>query len=467
VLASALAVPGDAGAASRFTPPGLYDPEVYFLDNGLRVILNPRHHARNVALRLVVDVGFWDFPCETRETPHVLEHLFFSGTDAHSEQELDDRITAHGGYWNAFTEYESTYFQVDIHSAYTPVALNTLFEVVTRSTMSADQVDAAKKVVAREYGGEPGAIQRSLERFGIGKDAHARAYELAGFECPSLLDLRAVDRTAILVARSRYYVPGNMTLILVGDFDPVEMRQQLSTSFAKLAGEPPEHDRQWPRTPQAEQEARSRFSPIVGSDHGVGLAYRVPGYVHVDYSALRLLEAYLAARLYAIVRVERALAYAPEVTYDFYQDAGLFYLYSDADEGDLRVVRRLIGQELERVTAGVFDDDLLSDGKRGLLLSGAQGLESNASIADYYVRSLGELDRFGRLRDEEAELEEIAQADLVAVARRYLGRGGGIEVRVEPTLGYGSLLLLLAAVGLVLALLLLRVVRGAGRMRRG
>ena len=59
--------------------------------------LKSRHGARNVAVRLDVGIGNYDFPCDEQETAHFLEHLLFTGTSQHTEIELDELITQHGG----------------------------------------------------------------------------------------------------------------------------------------------------------------------------------------------------------------------------------------------------------------------------------------------------------------------------------------------------------------------------------
>lgn len=84
-------------SAGAFTPFGLYEPQITTLGNGLRVVLNPRNHAHNVAFRLVVNIGAWNFPCGQREIPHFLEHLLFAGTSKHSEAELESLVKSHGG----------------------------------------------------------------------------------------------------------------------------------------------------------------------------------------------------------------------------------------------------------------------------------------------------------------------------------------------------------------------------------
>src|SRR6516162_3867335 len=110
LLASLLGLTVDASAI-EYDPPGLYDVDYFKLENGFDVVLKKRTHAHNVAIRLVVNVGNRNFPCDKRETPHFLEHLLFMGTSKHGEAELKSLIEDHGGYWNAFTMETDTAYQ--------------------------------------------------------------------------------------------------------------------------------------------------------------------------------------------------------------------------------------------------------------------------------------------------------------------------------------------------------------------
>ncbi|MFH7423085.1 insulinase family protein, partial [Pseudomonas syringae pv. tagetis] len=67
----------------------------------------------HVAIRLVVVIGFDDFPCQDKELPHLLEHLLFSGVDDSGEVGLEERMLALGGEWYAFTSYTDTTFVID------------------------------------------------------------------------------------------------------------------------------------------------------------------------------------------------------------------------------------------------------------------------------------------------------------------------------------------------------------------
>ena len=205
----------DASAAQH-TPTGLYDVDYFKLENGLDVVLKKRTHARNVAVRLVVNVGLRNFPCDKRETPHFLEHLLFMGTSKHSEAELKRLIEDHGGSWNGFTAETDTGYQVDIYDQHLPLAINTLYEIMTDTIITPEKIESAREVIYRERGGKYSWLTRWLYQNGIFKDAATKGLEAllpgTGVHCPGLITPGGISESDVKeptrLLRSREYDPG-------------------------------------------------------------------------------------------------------------------------------------------------------------------------------------------------------------------------------------------------------------------
>jgi predicted Zn-dependent peptidase len=218
-------------SGSQYTPKGLYDPEYVTLKNGLDVVLKKRDVNHNVSVRLVVNVGQIDFPCGRKEQPHFLEHLLFTGTSQHSESELEALMEEHGGSWNASTENEKTIYKVDIYSPNSLFALDLLYEIFTDSQISAENVELSRDIIHRESGGNPSVLRKWLYRHGIGRNAYMNAYlEMfpeGNVVCPSLQTAEGITRDDIIETFDQYYVPNNMQLVIVGEFD----RENISSSL--------------------------------------------------------------------------------------------------------------------------------------------------------------------------------------------------------------------------------------------
>ncbi len=470
-LLGALVAATESASASAYSPPGLYEVEHFVLANGLRVVLKPRDAVKAVSFRLVVEAGFSDFPCGRRETPHFLEHLLFAGTSRHDEAELDALIESNGGTWNATTGDEDTIYELDIYSEHAALGLETLHEIVTDSALAPADVEDARDVIHRESGGRPSRLRTWLYRRGVGKSAFTKAMERLypgqDLVCPDLETAEHITRDDILSARDRFYVPGNMTLIVVGDFDRGAIGGQIEDTFARIepgAEPPPRPNAAEP--PPGRVTVTGTLAPIVDRDASVGLMFRTAGYSSPDYYPLLVLAEYLDTRLFETLRIEAALAYEPAVDRYAWQETGALVLSADVDIDATGSALAMIEEALGQVREAPLDLETLEATKRGILMTSVWALESNADVADYYAASYRELEDRGALIDEEAEIERVTPADLHRLANQYLRADQGVAYRSAPTLTGTEVLAAAALVVLVLSVAVFRLqLRGRRSVR--
>ena len=445
--------------ASEYSPPGFYDVEHYVLDNGLRVMLKPRDSARSVAFRLVAGVGMNDYECGSKETPHFLEHLLFTGTSRHGENELNEMVEQHGGSWNAYTAAQETVYKLDIYSRHASFGLEVLYEILSDSLLSAEDMETSRGIIEREAGGRPSAIEQWMLRHGVGRSATGKAlrkiFPEGNYLCDELEAVTHITRDDILEAFSTYYVPGNMTLIVVGDFDVDVMRHAIVNSFGTLsAGLLPERPFRIPPPSDEFGEVEGTLEPLLGSDAEVGMVFRAVGVTSADFYTFYVLESYLDKRLYESIRVENGLAYSPASLLAARRDYGVFAVYADVDLEKQDQVLGLIRKEIERLHMPL-DAETVEQTKRKLLLQMVQGVETNSEVADYYVGSVFEYETNGGLDDEEARIEAVTVDDLHRVATKYLPLSRAVVVHEVPTLTY-------ARFYTILSILAFAVVAGIG-----
>src|SRR5262249_12270232 len=273
-------------SASQYDPPGLYDVNYFKLENGLNVIVKQRNHAHSAAIRLVVNVGHRNFPCPKRETPHFLEHLLFMGTSKHTEAELKSLIEDHGGYWNGFTGPTETLYQIDIFDEYLSLAIDTLYEMITDTIITPQMIESARAVIHREHSGNYSKLFRWLYENGIGKAAVAKAGErlLPGVHCPGLITPDGVSEADVRETHKNYYVPVNMTLVVVGNFDRDALVSQIKSTFGRLPYRASNGTKVVkPPYTRGTTEVTGTFAPLLGSDTQIGYAYRTEGSDSPDY----------------------------------------------------------------------------------------------------------------------------------------------------------------------------------------
>ena len=428
-----------ASPASEYDPPGLYDLEHLKLSNGFTVLLKKRTQAHNVAVRLAVNVGNRNFPCEKRETAHFLEHLLFMGTSKHSETELKRLIEDHGGYWNAYTGMTETVYQVDIFDKELPVAIEILYEIMTDTEITTKNIEFARAVIHRERSGKLASLVQWLYEKGLMKSAVSRAAEAlvpgTGVLCPGIISPEGIEEADVRTTLEAYYIPSNMNLIVVGNFHRDTLVAQIKETFGKLAPRATNgNGAVTPPYPQQAMTVTGTLAPLVGSDATVGFTYRTDGPNSPDYYALWVTWKYLERRLYETIRVDNALSYSPTSAYNAVGDYGVFAVATDVDRNKISTAKSLLEQEVENVREGRIDAQQLEAAKQRILLERVKGYESNHEIASYYVASVVQLKSHGKLISHENAIATVTVDDVQRAAKQYLRSDRQITFVSTPTL---------------------------------
>ena len=107
--------------------------------------------------------------------------------------------------------------------------------------------------------------------------------------------------------------------------------------------------------------------------------------------------------------------------------------------------------EVVKLREGEATDEDISTTIKSLLRNWARGIESNSSIADYYIDFLHEVDKSGGYIDQESYLESVTPKDVRKIVDRYLVDSKMAYLKSRPTLTYDQfyLLVCLIAIGLL------------------
>ena len=441
--------------ASEFSPPGLYQVERVTLPNGFDVVLKPRKGAHTLSLRLWVGVGTQDYPCDKQETPHFLEHLLFTGTSLYDEAELDHLVADHGGSWNAYTANEETVYTMDIYSHFPGFAIDTLYAILTDSQLTDENIEISRDIIHRENGGKPTPVRKWFREQGFGVSGFEKGiFELlpgANYVCKELRTAENISRDDILDTYDTYYVPGNMALIVVGDFDRDQIMARIHHTFGSIdASPPPQRMLPDPGPPLAYSSQTGTFSPLLATDATVWIMYRIPGFWSDDQYPLLVIEQYLSFRINELIRINRGLAYAPGTFRIELDNYGLFGVYADVDVNDAVTALALMRDEMQQLVEHPIDGELLEKAKMKILLQSVQGYESNADFADFYATDYIEIRKLGALVDDEAKIQAVNAADIARVAKKYLSPQLAVQIEEIPTLTYTQLYELISVVFVLL-----------------
>jgi len=200
-------------------PAARYHEEV--LDNGLRVALIERHEVPMVAFTAIVGAGSALESEDFSGASHFLEHLLFNGTTTMTQEELYDIVDRVGGYNNATTGEDHTAYIMLVPAADAELGLEVQAAMLYDSTLPAEKLEKERKIVLEELAKElatPGDATRKALRQALSPTT-AWGRPVVGTET----SLAGIGLDRIRTYYERQYVPNNIVLVVVGDFDRDEM----------------------------------------------------------------------------------------------------------------------------------------------------------------------------------------------------------------------------------------------------
>lgn len=435
--------------------------EGYLLPNGLQILLKPGYDKGHVSIRLVVGIGFDDFPCADKELPHLLEHLMFSGIDGGGEGALEERMQALGGEWNAFTSNTDTTFVIEAPARNQRKVLDLLMEVLARTELDQSRLDTVKRIVEREDGGHSSHLRRLLDRRETARGAGSQLAVELGLKCPERPQVDTITLEQVEEVFASWYAPNNMTLIMVGDLDKV-LPGYLERVYGQLnPADPIAH----PPLAHSNGSAKARLELERG---GLGEGAKLhwfftePQLDDQHDETWDLVKAYLDWALYTDIRLKHGLSYGPSADRDVFGDTGFMSLNVDLERQDVEEAEHAIHALVERLRREGMQPATFNRLKEAAIARQAWAVQGNSALADYYWSALNEYEN-GRFADPAKRIKAVSLETANRAMRQLLEQPGYLRIE-KPLLGYDGLVWVMAAVaGLIV---LLAALTWRGRMRR-
>lgn len=343
------------------------------LDNGLKVIV---HELRTVPL---VSVWCWYRVGSGDELPgktgisHWVEHMNFKGTRNISREEMKGLVERVGGAWNGYTWVDQTAY---VETASADALDRLLFleaERMSSAVYDPTDCDAERTVVISELQGGENDPEQLLDQevTATALRVHPYGHPVLGW----LQDLESISRDDLYAHYRRHYVPGNATLVVVGDVDPDEVLRRAERYFGHIPASPVSR---LPRPAEPAQMGERRV--LLEREGGAAylkMAYPSPAATEPEFMPMLVLDAVLTgakgvnlwaafrgapqrkARLYTRL-VDEGLAAAVSGALLPTVDPFVYTLsFTAADGVSLARLEAAVDAEIERVrTVGISAEEL-------------------------------------------------------------------------------------------------------------
>ena len=440
VLLTTVCAAQPAGAA---TAAPKIEFEKYSLPNGLQVILHPDRKLPMVHVNLWYHVGSANERPGRSGFAHLFEHMMFQGSQ-HADKFIVVAETmganVFNGAINGTTNWDRTNYFATVPSASLEALLwlesdrlATLPEGLTQAKLD-NQRDVVKNERRQGLENQPYGRAFKLICENLYPPRHPYANDVIG----SHEDLTAASMDDVKDFFRTYYTPNNLSLVIAGDFDPVEAKKLIAKYFASVPPGPPlERPLEW--VPKLDGPRFVETTDRVPQER-VYMAFQSPPFFEPGDADLDIISLVLTDGLSA--RLNRALVYDKQLCSDTaaYQVArplgSMFIIQATARPGtQLSTVEEGIRDEIARLAKEGASGPELERAKTKWEYQFITGLEriggfgGKADLLNQYNTFLGDPNRFDQ---DLARHRQVSAESLRRVVAEWLDTGNKLTVRFHP-----------------------------------
>jgi zinc protease len=410
------------------------------LDNGMTVLLAERHLDAVVAVMLWYKVGARNEEEREAGVSHFLEHMMFKGSKHFGKGEVDLVTTQLGGVNNAFTTADHTAYWFELASDRWEKALEIEADRMRGLLLDPAEYEAEKAVVLEELSMGLDDPWRGLSELVQGAlfPRHPYRRPVIGYQDT----LRALDVSDMRDYYTRFYHPGNATIVVCGDFEPEAAFELVKKHFGAIPAGVPYADADCFRPPAGEPLGEQRVT-MSWEDSGMRLCIGWPTAAvgTSDDYALDLVSMVLTggrmSRLHRRIVLESGLATSVSTQNDARVEKGAFWLFAECAQGiDPARLERAIEIEMALLCEETISFAELDRAKRMIAAGEAYDSETVSDLAE----EIGEfaVDAHWKLSIETLEnIRKTTAKDVRDCARRLLSKDrrvvGWCLPRVKPS----------------------------------
>ncbi len=446
----------------------------YVLPNGLTVILAVNKDQPRVQTLVATKAGSKNDPSDNTGLAHYLEHMLFKGTDKYGsldfakEKVYLDQIDALYELYNKTkddTKRRQIYRQIDsisgLASKYSIAnefdkmcqgigaqgtnAFTSVEQTVYVNDIPSNRIHQWLEIEAERYRNpilrlfhtELEAVyeEKNISLDNDGEEAFEKLYAslfrshpygtqttigtVEHLKNPSLIKIRNYFNT--------YYVPNNMAIIMVGDFNPEDVIEMIDKHFSYMQSKPV------PAFSFKLEQPRGRPDSIsvVGPDAAnIMMGWRFDGVSTKQATMVRLVDLILSnskAGLIDLNLVKDQKVLSASSSPDFMKDYSVHIFTGKPKEGQsLEEVRNLLLEQLDKIKKGEFDEELLKGIIANNMVEDINKFDNNDGVAYSLLDAFVTERQWRDVLNINFEMSRIKKQEIIDFVNEYYTNGYSI-----------------------------------------
>jgi len=411
------------------------DYSTFNLDNGQKVVIKEVHDNPIVVIDTWIKTGSINETDENNGVAHFLEHLFFKGTEKHPSKEFDRILEAKGAITNAATSKDFTHYYILIPSQYFELALDLHSDMLLNPLIPRKELEKERSVVLEEI-----AKRNDMPSTLLYKNLVKGFYKVHPYKRDVIGTQEVISnitREQILDFYNTWYVPENMTTVIVGDVDTQKALETVKVKFNKQTSD-------IVKSKKPIYKVDKKPSNQIENKHEMKLE---SGYLMIGFKgcnkiddkdsyALDVLATILgngkSSRLYRNLKEQKQLVHSVSSNFSIAKDDSIFYVWANYITENVSRVKQEIFSEIEKFKNNEIPEEEIQKAKNIIERDTFFSRESISNIASeigYVATVTNDTAYYKNYLDN---INKVSAEDIKRVAKEYLNADNAVVSVVSP-----------------------------------
>jgi predicted Zn-dependent peptidase len=329
--------------------------ELSTLDNGLKVITETKSDSKIACVQIGIKTGSVNDPVGRTGLSHFLEHMLFKGTKTRSSFDISNTIESLGGYINAGTGYDYTYYHIECLNNDIYTALNILLDMMNNSNLDVKDISRERNVILQEIKMNQDAPNSLIfDHFFKAAYPSTLGRPILG----NITDVKSIRRNDFENYLDNWYLPQNMIISVVGDIDHVFVLDYIDNKINEFRTNfiPKNKDCVYHGGDSRKRLLLQQIKFMLGFE-----SRSATDDISARYAA-RMMAMFLgegqSSRLFQEIREKRGLVYSIGANTMIHDSTGSFYIYAGTDEKNITELIPILCDEILNAQKNITKADL-------------------------------------------------------------------------------------------------------------